>query len=211
MAKPKLPATFAEAEAEVLKANALAYARESVRTVREERVSFCGMQLSWFEKSESQRFARERMKEMACSELGMMDLCNLARAGWGLADEAARELILRYKHRKEDMPPTLEAYNMEIVDPRRAYQRLPSKKKADNVLRDLAVTAIIGDVCAKFRLKPTRQRDSKQDRPSGCSIVALALQEEQLGIGESAVVEIWRRLGRMAFPDGPHAISPRAL
>jgi hypothetical protein len=54
----------------------------------------------------------------------------------------------------------------------------------------------------KFSLKPTRNRYSNHERPSGCSIVSRALAEEGQGLarGESAVVEVWRRYGRIAFP-----------
>jgi hypothetical protein len=209
MAMPKLPATFAEAEASLLKTEALAYAREFVRMICDEQiVSYFGLPLFWFEKPDSQRLVRQFMKEMAQTPQGMMDLCNLARTGWSLADEAARELIQDHSHRREDMPPTLAAYNMEIVDPRRAYRRLPSPKKSDNFLRDMAIVAGVGDVCARFGLKPTRQRASRRDRLSGCSIFAEALTLERVAvIGESAVVEIWRRYGGKAFPDGFHVLT----
>jgi hypothetical protein len=179
--------------------------------VRDEQVSFCGLQLSWFEKPESQRFARWLAKQMSQTPQGMIDLCNLARAGWGLADEAARELIQHYKHhrRYEEMPPSLLAYDQEITGPRRAYRQLSAPKKEDRFLRDLAICVIVGAVCGRFGLNPTRQRASKRERPrpSGCSTVALALKAERMALGESAVAEAWRRFGRMAFPDGPHAIG----
>jgi hypothetical protein len=218
MAKSKLPSTIVEAQASLLKAEALAYARERVRMVRDEKISFCGLRLSWFEKPDSQRFAGWIAKQMAQTPQGMTDLCNLARAGWGLADEAARELIQDYKHRRryEDMPPSLLAYDQEITGPRRAYRRLPAQKNEDHFLCDLAIACIVGDVCAKIGLKATRQRasrPSKRDRPSGCSVTAEALRLEQVAerlvgrpLGESGVAEIWRTLGRIAFPDGPHAL-----
>jgi hypothetical protein len=214
----KLPATFAEAEAALREAEALAYARERVLMVRDEKISFCGLRLSWFEKPDSQRFAGWLAKQMAQTPQGMTDLCNLARVGWGLADEAARELIQDYKHRRryEDMPPSLLAYDQEITSPRRAYRRLSSQKKEDHFLCDLAIAYVVGDVCAKTGLKATRQRaskPSKRDRPSGCRVTAEALRLEQVAerlegrpLGESGVAEIWRRFGRIAFPDGPHAL-----
>jgi hypothetical protein len=59
-------------------------------------------------------------------------------------------------------------------------------------------------------LKPLRQRASKRDRPSGCSVTAEALKLEQVAvIGESAVVEIWGRYGHVAFPNGPGALGLR--
>ncbi|WP_143273373.1 hypothetical protein [Bradyrhizobium canariense] len=198
---PTLPPTFAEAQASLIKTEALAYAREFVRMIRDQQITFWGQPLHWFARADNRQFARERMKGAASTPQGMMDLCNLARTGWGLADEAARELIIDYQHRGEDMPPTLVAYNMEIVDPRRVWRQLSAPKKEDRFLRDLAITGIVGDVCRKFSLKPMRQRTSKRDRPSGRAIVAEALQAEHMALGESAVVDVWRRYGRIAFPN----------
>jgi hypothetical protein len=218
MAKPKLPASLAEAEAAVLKAGAVAYARELVRMIRDQQISFCGLRLSWFEKPDSQRLAGWLAKQMAETPQGMVDLCNLARAGWGLADEAARELIQDYKHRRryEDMPPSLLAYDQEITGPRRAYRRLSSQKKEDHFLCDLAITCVVGAVCVNTGLKATRQRaskPSKRDRFSACRVTAEALRLEQVAerlegrpLGESGVAEIWRRLGHIAFPNGPRAL-----
>ncbi|MEY9182346.1 hypothetical protein [Bradyrhizobium sp. USDA 313] len=151
----KLPSTVANAEASLLHADALTYARKWVRMVRDEQIPHWGNAgQSWFDKQESQRFVRQMMRHMARSPSGMIDLCNLARAGLGLADQTARELILEYEHARELMPPALLAYNMELVDPRRGYRRLTSQKKEDRFLRDIAITVIIGDVCSRFRLKP---------------------------------------------------------
>src|SRR5262245_45988609 len=127
----KLPASITDAEACLLEADALAYARESVRRIRDEKVEFFGLPLSWFEKSDSRRMVCQFMKDMATQPLAMMDLANLARAGWDLADGALRELIIEYQHRNEPMPPPLAAYAMEVADPRRAYRRSHGQKKTD--------------------------------------------------------------------------------
>ena len=63
--------------------------------------------------------------------------------------------------------------------------------------------AIVGDVCWKSGLLPTRQRASTQDRSSGCKVVAQALREEKVCmIGEDAVVAIWTKYSPAAFPNG---------
>jgi hypothetical protein len=96
---------------------------------------------------------------------------------------------------------------MELIDPRHRHRKQRGPKRADNFMRDIAITAIIGDVCSQFDLKPTRQRYSKRERSSGCSIVSRALAEEGQGLarGESAVVTIWTRYGAIAFPGGVRA------
>lgn len=162
-----------------------------------------GLELYWFDKLENRRFGRKMLKDMAQRPQGMIDLVNLARVGVGLAEEVARELILDYGHRAEAMPIPLHAYGLEIADPRRIYPRQRGKNKADNFLRDIAITAIVGDACWKFGLPPTRQQASKQNRPSGCNVVAQALRGEKVCmIGEAAVVTIWTKYGRAAFPNG---------
>jgi len=203
-----LPASFGDA----LEVAALAYACERVRMVRDEEMVFFGLPLHWFDKLDNRRFARERLKGAAKDPQGMIDLANLARAGWDLAHEALCELIQEYGHRAESMPIPLQAYNMEIVDPRRDYHRLRGKKKSDRILRDIAITAIVGDVCWKFSLPPTRQRASKRDRPCGCKIVAQALRNEKVCmIGEDAVVAVWTKYGRIAFPTGIAGLGPWPL
>jgi hypothetical protein len=195
--------TYEDAKAALLAADALAYACERVRMVRDEKITFFGLELSWFEKTDCRALVREMMKRGAQQPLAMMDLANMARAGWDLADEAMRELIIEYQHNKLDMPPTLEAYNMEITDPRRRVRHdgVKGRKTADNVLRDITTTALIGDVCRTFSLTPTRSRLSKRKRPSGCGIVAQALREEHVtSIEDEAVIRIWARYGAIAFP-----------
>lgn len=191
----KLPATIAEAEA-------LAYAQDWVRRVRDEKVQFFGLALSWFAKADNERLAIQVFKEASRWPEGMMDVANLARVGEPIAKQACRELILEYAHRNEAMPPPLHTYNMEIIRGQRVYGLLPAPKKASYLLRDIAITVIVGDVCWKFSLKSTRQRASKRERLSGCGVVALALANEHMALGESAVVNIWTRYGRIVFPNG---------
>src|SRR5262249_35828221 len=142
----QLPATITQAMLEI---DAVNHARETVRKIRDEKIPFFGLPLSWFQKSESRRFVLEFMKQAAKhpSGLGMMDLANYARAGWDLADDALRELYIEHEHRNESMPPPLRSYIMERTDPRRVYRRPRGQKKSDNFLRDLAVTVVVGDVC----------------------------------------------------------------
>jgi hypothetical protein len=188
-----LPATVIEAEA-------VANARASVRMIRDDKITFFGLPLSWFDKEDNRRFVREQIKSFAMSSpMAMVDVAKLGSAGWDVADDALRELIIEHHHRSEPMPPPLTTYSMEIAA-RRDYRRPHGPKKTDTLLRDIALTALVGDVCMKFGLRPTRLTASKKDRPSGCSILAQALKAESMAMSESAVVSIWNRYGRMAFP-----------
>jgi hypothetical protein len=132
----------------------------------------------------------------------MLDLVSLARAGADLAYDAVLELIIEHKHGRREMPPPLAAFDMEKDDPRHRRQRQRGKKRADYLMRDIAVTTIVAEVCSNFGLKPTRQWYSKQERPSGCGIVARAMTEEGFPIGDGAVMAIWTRYNRVAFPRG---------
>ena len=208
-----LPTTFAAA----VEADVLAYARECVRVGRDEKITLFGVELYWFDKLENRRFAREMLKSFARQPdgLGMLDLLSLARVGWDLAEEAARELIIEYGQRTETLSVPLQAYCLEITDPRRArHHRIRARKKSDHFLRDIAICAIVGAVCAKFGLPPTRRPGATRGALSGCKAVARALRDEKItspgGVhgGEEVVIAIWARLGRIAFPGGLAALRP---
>jgi hypothetical protein len=199
----RLPMTFKDAETAMLEAEALAYTRHNVRMIRDEKIRFFGLELSWLAKADNRRLAVQMMKNGAARPLFLMDLCNLARAGWPIADEALRELIVEYQSRGEPMPTPLAAYTMEIADPRQRWRPIGGPEKADTFLRDIAITFVVGDTSwkfAKFGLKPTRQVASRRRRPSGCSIAARAMAAEGLAISEATVARVWTKFGWIAFP-----------
>lgn len=80
MAVNKLPATLQEAEA-------LSYARECVRMVKNDKISFFGLPLSWFERDDSRRWWKQWLKITAMTPDGMLDLYEAARAGDGPSHE----------------------------------------------------------------------------------------------------------------------------
>jgi len=200
----KLPATLLEAET-------LAHSRANVRMIRDEKISWWGLPLSWFEKSDSRQGVKQWLKNMAVDPYRLIDLDHLARAGWGLAHEVMCELIVEHQHNNMEMPPALKTYNQLVArasgDPARRYRRTRGQRKSDLLLRDIAVIFLVGDVCWKFGIPPTRQVASKRQRLSGCNVVARAMAEETLAMSEEAVVSIWTRYGYMAFPDGVKALG----
>ena len=188
----QLPATLNEAEA-------LAFARHKIALLRDGKIAFWGIEYGrWFEKNESHRISRQMFKAWAMeSPINRMNAVEFARAGWTLADEALRELILEYRDRGEPLPSTyLAAFDMEIIAGKR-FRRMPARRKSDNVMRDIAITFIVHFVAERFALDPARNREARR-RPSACSIVTDALRlEGVLAIAESGVNKIWERNSAM--------------
>jgi hypothetical protein len=180
-----LPATLGEAEA-------LAFARADLACLREHRFSELGIDVRMFDEGDNRRYARQAIKVHALSHpLKMMDVADGARAGWRLAEEALRELIIEYLDRGEPMPTYLAAYNMELARGRRPHE--PGPQKEDRFLRDVALVVAVERIAGKFQLKTTRSRSGKSKRPSACSIDAQAA-----GLGESSIVKLWQRFGELA-------------
>lgn len=176
-----LPATLIEAEA-------TEFARAEIAWFHNNPVSLFGIDVRMLDEGDNRAFARHTMKGHALAHpLNMMKIVDYAWAGWDLADEALRELIIEFEYRSETKPPPLANYAMEIA--RGSLRRPPGPKKSDHFLRDIALMMVVESVGQKFRLKPTRSRTSK--RPSACSIVA-----KTFGLSEAAIVALWQRFGR---------------
>jgi len=183
----KLPASLIEAEA-------IAFARAELEWARNTPIDMGGLDVRFFEADDARRFVRQIVKQYALNRPGnMMKIADFARAGWDIADEALRDLILDFVQRGEPLPTYLAAYNMEVV--RGGFRRRSGPKKADRLFRDIALMMVVENVGRRFGLRPTRNRASK--RPSACSIVAQAM-----GLSEEAIVAIWKRLGRYLMPSG---------
>lgn len=180
-----LPATVIEAEA-------LIEARDGIRRIKDGGLSFLGVDdLHFMEKEDSRRFARELMKRLAANNSAyMMHVAECARAGYRLADEALRELILDYVNREEKLPTALASYSMVITGGAVPNKR-PAPERSDKVLRDIAITTMVLLISEKFAIKPTRNLATS--KPSACSIVAAALEGELMAMSEANVVAIWRR------------------
>jgi hypothetical protein len=192
-----LPATMIEAEA-------LAFAREKVRFFRDNPVPFMGgPEFYWLDKADNRRPILQIIKTCALSHpTTMMEIADVARAGWSLAHDALRELILEFKQRHEELPTYLDAYNMEIVHNDGRPRHVPGKRKADYFLRDIAILIVVGLVVDRFGFHPTRDTRGKGRRNlSACYVVSQALGEERLGLGEAAVAKVWSKLGHNWRPD----------
>jgi hypothetical protein len=196
----KLPATLQEAEA-------LSYARECVRMVKNDKISFFGLPLSWFERDDSRRWWKQWLKITAMTPDGMLDLYEAARAGDGPSHEVLCELIRWHHHNRAEMPPVLATYDMQVVraasDPKiQAPPRKRGPKGKPALLRDLAVVWLVGVIRWKFGLKPYRSKLSRSERMNACRVVYLALEAERLAVSEDTIIAIQARWGDHAFPPG---------
>ena len=170
--------------------DAVSYATEILRKMQTEDIDIMfGIKLRWLGDKQSRRFVIEMIKQFSrWRPENLMDAVDRARAGWGIADEALREMILEDINSGKTLPTYLAAYNMEIVSGR--VSRRQGKQKADYVLRDAAILATIVLVMDRFHIPPY-SRDGKN--PCACAVVADALANVHKGIGYKAVAEIWRR------------------
>lgn len=187
----QLPTTFVEAAA-------LEFAREEIEWFRANKLQLLGIDVGYFDDADARHFGREMVKRYALSHTRcMMNVVDYAKAGWDVADDALRELILEFHDRREELPTYLGAYAMDIVARGSAPRHISGPKKANHFFRDIAIAVIVAKMAKQFKqfgLKPTRNAVSS--RPSICSIFATAAA---LPMGEPGVNAIWRRLGTDAL------------
>lgn len=175
--------------------SALDFAKSEIEKWRDEPIDLFGIPLLWFDKQDNRRLARQIIKWTALEHPSrMMTVVDWARQGWGLADDALRELIVEYLDRGQQLPTYLASYNMDVAAGR--HRRTRGQQKADNFLRDIAITIIVERVADSFGIKPTGR---SARRKSACGVVAEALASTPgaANLGEKGVAEIWRRYGRI--------------
>jgi hypothetical protein len=146
---------------------------------------------SWFGRENSRVWVKARLKALAVNPQRASYVCGLARAGWTVADEALREIIVEYKEHDEKLFTSLRDYDIEITQ----SAGRPSRGgwTAEAVLRDLAIAMVVADACHAYDLHPTRSRGPKRHGLSGCAIAAAALYQENVAVSEPAVVRVWMR------------------
>jgi hypothetical protein len=177
----------------VVETGALSFARGCIAWVRDGNLALWGVERGrWFDRDESHRASKAQFKSWALENaINMKSAVEFARAGWRIADESLRELLLEYKNRREHPPTLLAGFDMEIVDPR----GMPARRRSDNVMRDIVVAFVVRSVADRFNLRPTRNPAARR-RPSACSIVTEALGlEGVVHLAESRVNDIWKAYG----------------
>jgi hypothetical protein len=197
LAKPQ------DAKTTALRAAAVAHARRHVCRLKSGEISAQPLGLrdsedaapwSWFGRENSRDWVKARLKADALNPQRSSYVCRFARAGWTVADEAIREIIVEYKERDEKLLTSLRAYDIEITQS--AGRPRPGGWTAEVILRDLAIAMVVADVCRAFELHPTRSRGPKSHGLSGCAIAAAALDRESVAVSEPAVVKVWTRYRR---------------
>ena len=153
-----------------------------------------------FTSEASRAFLRHFLRRAALEHpIHMMHVIAWARTNDPDVKDVLATLIIEFKSRGESLPTELAAYDMEMWRDSlsNSPRKLPARKKKNNLLRDIFIAMLIADVCTRFGLNPTRR---SQHRESGCSIVAMALVEVNMQLGEAAIVAIWQKYG--------HAVAP---
>ena len=93
------------------------------------------------------------------------------------------EVAAEYLERDELPPKPLANYAATCLraHPGRKKQRQPSKRKQSHKTdyRDCILALTVDDVAWRFKLNPTRNRESKEEKDCGCSIVAKATKKSE--------------------------------
>jgi hypothetical protein len=204
-----LPAKREDAKTAALRAAAVAHARQYVRRLKDGTIPASALPpelarfdndppISWFTRENSRAWVKARLKADALKPQRASYVCGLARAGWTVADEALREIIVEHKERGEKLLTSLSAYDIEITQSAGSPRR--GGWTAEVVLRDLAILCVVADSCHAFDLHPTRSRSPESHGLSGCSIAAAALYQENVAVSEPAVVKVWTRSSFLLAP-----------
>ena len=185
-----MPATLADAE--VLEMTQ--YAREWLRAARG------GESGDPFDNDVMHAVQRQMLKIIAAeSEPNCALVVRLAIAETEDAHDALVDLFNERCARSEPIGMALATYyDMHTGAPRVR----PPEGRQRNFLADYGIVVLIIDLMAKFRLKGLKlRRNEASTRPSAFSIVAGALNAEDLGRGgEEAIRKIWERYGPPAIP-----------
>jgi hypothetical protein len=179
-----LPATLREAEA-------VDFARQCIVFARSGKLKLFGVEPgAWFEKGENRRACRLMLHALMRRDVKfLMEAVELARAGYEFWEECLRELILKYKNHRQEMPLYLAAFDMELT---RGIRHKAGRRRDDDMVRDMIIGQIVGMVAERFRLRPTRNYTSR--RVSACSVVAAALRLEGLAMSEANVNQRWKAM-----------------
>jgi hypothetical protein len=184
-----LPITYEAA----IEGEALTFARE--RITHFQSGDFCNLGCPVTHPDAGRRLLRRILQHWALSSAeSMLQLTELATAGWDEADIAARGLIQEFHNRGEAVPAYLATYNDRLLSGFVPI-RPRGQKKATNFLLDFFLVYLIVELTEKFGLKPRRNQLGKKRRASSCSIIANAAAQTGLHRGsEGAIQKIFDRL-----------------
>lgn len=180
---PPVPAPLADHESQALGA-----ARQWVARCLEPGEHFGG--LAPLDPDAGHVVLRGVIKDWAVQHpLNAAEVCGWARAGWGDADLAARELIAEFLNIGVTLPLPLNAYMIDLAHPRaEAHQQaIRGQPRAKKLLEDLCIAVLLAELCRNFGLR-LRRRQKHTD--SACSVVARALNEFGINRAERAIEKV---------------------
>jgi hypothetical protein len=119
-----------------------------------------------------------------------------ARNGNPHADFALRKRAAEMIDHKEEMPVSLAGFAQEALFRGPVGHRPGEKNVTDLFVRDIAIAVMVVLACLLWNLRPTRNRAST--RPSGSTIVALALKRRGFKLSEWQVEKIYAQHNTIA-------------
>jgi hypothetical protein len=146
--------------------------------------------------------SRECLEGLACEYLRhgwseTIKVIDAAKDGDEIAHAALVRVFAEMLDRGEMPPAALRAYG-ELAAVRGPVKRSAGRNSwADNWRRDAGIAVLAYFAKEKFKLRPTRNRESKKRnrKPSACSVVAAALGRARIiTITERRVENIWAGL-----------------
>jgi hypothetical protein len=109
------------------------------------------------------------------------------------ADAALCEIIFRHLVAGRELPQNLRAFLMVLM--RRRFEQPPKRGRGAqpnaHAQRNHFIVSMITSLHSNFGITPTRNRETRNSRPCGCSIVADALTRIDKPTTERAVEEVW--------------------
>ena len=133
---------------------------------------------------------KQILKDAARKPLQAEHVCVCAREGWGLAQDALKEVLTEAQQRGEQLSASLTAYDIAL---RQGLVRCGGPERGKTFLRNIVIYDIVEAMRERFGLCPTRSRSARpgKERLSGCYVAYLALKEERDALSEPAVERIW--------------------
>ena len=178
---------------------ALQFGRDFLVALQSSEMPWMGREILPLTKSGSRTAAREVFKAGALSHpRHMMMVVEYARAGWDIADEALRELIIEFVDRGQQLPTYLASYQMDIAA---GHAPKTGNQRADRWTRNVAIAALVQEIVRKFGLRPTG-RGVTRGR-SACGLVSTAWNREvkRPALDYKAIERVWNDYGRLISAD----------
>jgi len=111
------------------------------------------------------------------------------------------EVIFRYDRLPPELDPKLIRSNLDAFIEWALSE--PACSRKDNKIRDETIALMVSAILLNTKLRPTRNRESRGDKCSACSLAVEILGEHGLHVSEALVENAWKRWGKES--DAIHA------